>query len=153
MSERRDPEELKAKLLSFARRVPFFNLIGFEVIEFGPRWSRCRLSPREEFRNPNGVVHGGVIAALIDAGITQAMLLTEEYEVSVREKQGFLTTIDLRIRYLRPVAADEMNCESKIVHLGRRIIHANSVVTNGSGKQLALGDSILTLVPREQRSA
>ncbi|MFQ5515568.1 MAG: hypothetical protein ACE5FG_14220 [Myxococcota bacterium] len=55
-------------------------------------------APREELRNPNGAVHGGAIASLIDAGITQAMLMTEEYQVAVREKQGFLTTIDLRIR-------------------------------------------------------
>lgn len=149
MRAQHDPEKLKASLLSFAASVPFFKLMGFEVIDFGTRWSNCRLRPREELCNPNGVIHGGAIATLIDAGITQAMLLTDEYQVAVREKHGFLTTIDLRIRYLRPVTAGEIICESKIVHLGRRIIHANSVVRNGSAKEIALGDSILILAAGE----
>ena len=146
MTERLDPDELKERLHAFAESAPFFNLLELEVTDFGSRWSKCRISPRAELRNPNGSVHGGVISTLIDAGVTQAMLMTEEYQVAVREARGFLTTIDLRVRYLRPMSEGSMTCESKIVHLGRRIIHASSVVQNDSGKDVALGDSILSLV-------
>ncbi|MFQ5503193.1 MAG: PaaI family thioesterase [Planctomycetota bacterium] len=148
MSKRHDPDELKRKLHAFAKEAPFFQLMDLEVLDFGPRWSQCRISPRQQLRNPNGSVHGGVIATLIDAGITQAMLMTDEYQVGVREEKGFLTTVDLRIRYLRPMTAGAMTCESKIVHLGRRIIHASSAIQNDEGQDVALGDAILSLISR-----
>lgn len=146
MAQRLDPDELKKRLHAFAKAAPYFKLLELEVIDFGPRWSKCRISPRAELRNPNGSVHGGVISTLIDAGITQAMLMTEEYQVGVREAKGFLTTVDLRVRYLRAMTEGSMTCESKIVHLGRRMVHASAVVQNDSGKDIALGDSILSLV-------
>ncbi len=146
MARRLDPDELKRRLHAFAKDAPYFKLLELEMIDFGPRWSKCRISPRAELRNPNGSVHGGVISTLIDAGVTQAMLTTEEYQVAVREGGGFLTTIDLRVRYLRAMSEGAITCESKIVHLGRRVIHASSVVQNDSGRDVALGDSILSLV-------
>jgi hypothetical protein len=41
-----DPEKLKQKLFDFARDFPFFNLIGFELVDFGPGWSKTRIARR-----------------------------------------------------------------------------------------------------------
>jgi uncharacterized protein (TIGR00369 family) len=146
MSEARDPEKLKSKLIAFARDFPFFKLVGYTVIDCGPKWAKCELRCRDELRNPNGVIHGGVLATLIDASITQAMLMTDEYQV-VRDTQGMLTTIDLRVKYLRPVTTGTLHCDSTIVHLGKRVIHAQAVVRDDAGKELALGDATLMIVP------
>lgn len=142
-----DPEKLKQKLVDFAKDFPFFNLMGFEVVDFGPKWSTTRITHRQDLTNPNGVIHGGVVAVLMDAGITQAMLMTDEYQRDVREKRGYMTTIDLRIRYLRPFTGGTMTCEAKVPHLGRRVIHAEAVITNDDGKEIALSESIMTIVP------
>jgi uncharacterized protein (TIGR00369 family) len=140
----RTPETLKRRLFEFANDFPFFKLIGFELVDVEPRWSKTRISFRPELRNPNGVLHGGVIATLIDAGISQAMLMTEEYQ-KVRETKGSMTSVDLRVKYLRPVTEGIVTCEARISHLGRRIGHANAVVTSADGKEIALGDSIIML--------
>jgi uncharacterized protein (TIGR00369 family) len=148
-----DPKQkLKAKLVDFAKDFPFFKLIGFEVIDFSPGWSKCQIALRPELANPNGVMHGGMMATLIDAGITQAMLMTDEYQV-IRDTKGMMTTVDLRVRYLRPLTNGAMICESTIPHLGKRIVHAHSVIKNAEGKELALGESIIMLVPGKAEAA
>lgn len=146
MSEARDPEKLRQKLLAFARAFPFFKLVGFEVDDCGPRWAKCRLAFRSELANPNGVLHGGVIATLIDASITQAMLMTDEYQV-VRDTQGTLTTVDMRVKYLRPATAGTLFCEASVPHLGKRVIHALASVKDEAGKDIAMGDATLMIVP------
>ena len=139
-----DPDKLKAKLIAFAKDFAFFQHMGFELVDFGPKWATARITLRPELRNANGVMHGGVLATLIDATITQAMLMTDEYQ-QVRETKGSMSNADLRVRYLRPLSDGYAQCEARIVHLGKRIGHASAVVTNDQGKEVALGDSILVI--------
>jgi acyl-CoA thioesterase len=145
MSSGRDPEKLRTKLLDFAKDFAFFKLVGFEVLDCSPGYSKCQIRLRPELHNPNGVLHGGVLATLIDAGITQAMLMTDEYQV-IRDTKGAMSTVDLHIKYLRPISAGLAICESRIVHLGKRIVHAQAKVQNEDGKDLALGDASMILV-------
>ncbi|MGD8860209.1 MAG: PaaI family thioesterase [Myxococcales bacterium] len=144
MSQQRDPEKLKAKLFDFAKDFPFFSLVGFELVDFGPGWSKTRIALRDDLKNPNGVMHGGMIATLMDAGITQAMLMTDIYQ-QVRDTRGFMTTVDLRVKYLRPMTSGVATCEAEIPHMGRRVCHASAVVKNDDGKVVATGDSILMI--------
>ncbi|MEY4580909.1 MAG: hypothetical protein RL701_5612 [Pseudomonadota bacterium] len=145
MEQERDPAKLKQKLLEFARGFPFYQLIGFEVSDFGPSWAQCQVKARDELQNPNGTLHGGVIATLIDATITQALLMTDEYQ-RVRETKGSLATIDLHVKYLRPAQRGRLICEANIVHLGKRVVHARATVRNEQAKEIALGDASLMLV-------
>jgi uncharacterized protein (TIGR00369 family) len=140
----RDPDVLKQKLFAFAKDFPFFKLIGFEVLDMGPGWSKTRITLRDDLRNPNGVMHGGMTATLIDAGITQAMLMTDQYQ-EVRDTRGSMSNIDLRVKYLRPLTAGAMTCEAEIHHLGKRVGHARAVVKNDEGKEIAIGDSTVII--------
>jgi uncharacterized protein (TIGR00369 family) len=140
----RDPEKLKQKLIDFAKDFAFFKLIGFELIDFGPKWAKTRIALRSDLRNANGVMHGGVLATLIDASITQAMLMTDEYQ-QVRETKGSMSSVDLRVKYLRPLSDGYATCEATISHLGRRVGHASAVVKNDQDKEIALGDSIIMI--------
>jgi acyl-CoA thioesterase len=145
MDKQRDPEKLKQKLLEFARGFPFFQMVGFEVSDFGPRWAKCQVKARNELENPNGVIHGGVIATLIDATITQAMLMTDEYQ-AVRDTNGSMSTVDLHVKYLRPAVHGRLICDATIVHLGKRVIHAQAVVKNDDSKDIAMGDATMMIV-------
>jgi uncharacterized protein (TIGR00369 family) len=142
---KRDPEKLRAKLLEFARGFPFFQLVGLELLDIKPKWARTQLAIRPELHNPSGVVHGGVVATLIDMTIAQAMLMTDEYQAA-RDTKGTLSTIDLHVKYLRPASAGVLRCEATITHLGRRVIHAHASVSQEQGKEIALGDATLMIV-------
>lgn len=143
MSER-TPETLRRRLFEFAKEFPLFKLLGIELLEVEPKRAQMRLTLRDDLRNPNGVMHGGVIATLIDTAISQSMLMTDEYQ-KLRETRGSMTSVDLRIKYLRPVGDGAITCDARITHLGRRVGHASAVVTNAEGKEIALGDSIIML--------
>lgn len=152
MSAPRDPEKLKRKLQDFAADFPFFKLVGFELLDLSPGWSKTSIALRDDLRNPNGVMHGGVLATLVDAGITQAMLMTDIYQ-QVRDTKGFMTTVDLRMKYLRPLTGGTATCEATIPHLGRRVCHAAATVVSDEGKVIATGDSIVMITLGDGKSA
>ncbi|MFI5309397.1 MAG: PaaI family thioesterase [Polyangiales bacterium] len=139
-----DQNKLKQKLRAFAEDFPFFKLLGVELVDFGPEWSTTRIALAPELRNANGVMHGGVLATLIDIGFTQAMLMTDAYQ-QVRDTKGSMSSLDLRVKYLRPLTDGYATCEARISHLGRRVAHASAVVKNDQGKEVALGDAMLMI--------
>lgn len=136
----------KEDILAFAKHFPFFNLIGLELLDVKPKWSLTRVTARPDLNQPAGILHGGVIASLIDTGIAQSLILTDAFQ-AVMAQGGALVSVDLRVRYLRPVTSGAITCESNVLHLGRKIVHASSLVTNDAGKEVALGDSIYMIVP------
>jgi len=144
VTDARDPETLRRKLIAYAARFPFFNLIGFEVLDLGPGWAHTRIPLRPDLTNPDGIAHGGVIATLIDISITEAMLMTDEY-AKVRDTRGSMATIDLGVKYLRPLREGTLLCKAEIVHRGRRVAHARAVVTDEDDRQLALGTATMMI--------
>ncbi len=153
MDQQRDPDKLRLKLEQFAASFPFYRLFGFELLEIEPGRSICRVVFRPDLANPDGSVHGGVIATLIDAGITQALLMTDSYQ-QVRETRGTLSSVELRVKYLRPLRQGAMTCQSRITHPGKRIIHGESTVSDEQGKTIATGDAIFVRTlgkPNESR--
>ena len=94
-----DTQEFQEQILAAARKVPFFNLVGLEVIEIAPGRSITQMSWREDLAGPGGLIHGGMIASLIDTGTAYALLLTDELRDSLLAGRG-LVTVDLRVKYL-----------------------------------------------------
>ena len=145
----RDTRTLREQLFAKARQDPFFNLIGLEILEIEPGRSTARAAWRPDLAQPAGLMHGGVVAALIDTGTAYALLLRDELRDTLRAG-GSLVTIDLRVKYLRPVSAGTITCASRVTRMGRQITHMEAVVTNEAGKEVARGDAIYTTVTRAQ---
>ena len=140
-----DTQEFQEQILAAARKVPFFNLVGLEVIEIAPGRSITQMSWREDLAGPGGLIHGGMIASLIDTGTAYALLLTDELRDSLLAGRG-LVTVDLRVKYLRPVAGGRLTCVSTATRVGRKIIHTDAVVTNDDDIEVARGDALYTTV-------
>jgi uncharacterized protein (TIGR00369 family) len=136
-------------ILDFARRFPYFNLVGLEILDVAPGSSRARVAWRPDLTQPAGIMHGGVIATLIDSGIAHALLMTDRFQ-ELRAEQGALVSVDLRVKFLRPVSEGSIECEARIVRLGRQVIHAEAVVTDATGKEVARGDATYMAVPGRQ---
>ncbi len=149
MSDQTPPFLSKEDCLQMAQSFPFFNLIGLEILDMEPGWSKTRVSYRNDLCQPAGIMHGGIIASLIDTGIAHALLLTDAFQ-EIAAEGGGIVSVDLRVKYFRPVSEGTIICESKIPRMGRKIIHAESVVVNADGKEVARGDSIYMAVRPEQ---
>jgi uncharacterized protein (TIGR00369 family) len=135
----------KEGVLAFAKTFPFFRLLGIEVLDVAPGWSKTRIAWRPELNQPAGILHGGVIASLVDTGIAHALLLSDAFQQALAQG-GALVSVDLRIKYLRPVSSGSIVCETTVPRFGKRIIHASSSVRNDAGKDVATGDSIYMVV-------
>jgi uncharacterized protein (TIGR00369 family) len=137
-------------LFAFFKSFPFNKLMGFELLEVEPGRARLAMSWREDLCQPAGIIHGGAIASLVDTAIAHAILLTPEHRAMRDEHGGRMVSVDLRLKYLRPVSSGQIFCDARVVRLGRQITHADAVVTDPVGKQVALGDSIYMLVTAKQ---
>lgn len=81
-------------------------------------------------RNPYGIVHGAVYAALADnamgGAVTGLMGTTKTF-----------TTVDLHVRYLRPLREGTISAHAKVVKPGRRLIQVECSMQGDDGKLVA----------------
>jgi uncharacterized protein (TIGR00369 family) len=96
-------------------RVPFAHLLGIELGEMRRGAATLHLEVRDELRQNNGVVHGGVVASLMDTAAAFALL-------TLLEANQTSTTVDLTVHYLRPLLKGRATAEARVLRAGRRII-------------------------------
>lgn len=102
------------ELSRIAKTVPFWNLLGLEIDDVSDGRSKIRLKVRPELRQLYGVVHGGAIASLADTA-TGVALSTRVSRDSV------LSTVEMKVNFLKPVTEGEIRAEAEIVFLGGRL--------------------------------
>lgn len=111
----------------------YHRWLGLELVDAGPGSVVVGLAARPEFAgDPDSTyVHGGIVATLADVAGDFALIT----QVGVP-----LPTIDLRMDYLRPAALDaQLRATGTVVRRGRSLGVADVVVTDGNGRQLAVG--------------
>ena len=118
------------RIKSALGKVPFAQLIGIEVDEIGKGLATLGLSIRHEHTQINGVVHGGVVASLIDTATAFAI-------ISLLQPKERVTTVDLTISYLRPLTSGRATAIAKVVRAGRRLFVVSAEVNDQGGKLAA----------------
>lgn len=89
---------------------------------------------------PFGIVHGGVLATLIDTATFWAVFLR------LPEDAG-LVNIDLKLNYLKPVQGDRLQALGRAIRSGNSISYAEARVQDEDGGLLAHGTSTLMTLP------
>ncbi|MEX1363829.1 MAG: hotdog fold thioesterase [Nannocystaceae bacterium] len=151
-----EPATLPAERVAMLQRwfeqgIPFNRFLGLrlEVLQRG----RCvlRIPWRDELvGDPSRpAVHGGVLSTLIDtAGGGACFAMLDRIE-------DRLSTVDLRVDYLRPGPAADLWCEGEVVRMGNRVGVARMAVFSGAlpgpGQQVppvATGQAVYNIVRR-----
>lgn len=103
--------------------------LGFEYGE-----DFCRISfPVEEFLfNPQGSLHGGAIATVMD--ISMGHLLKH-----ATGTPG--ATLEMKVQYMRPLTKGTATCEGRILRRGRSLCFLESRMFDGDGKLAAMATS------------
>lgn len=108
----RMPAELDADL---ARKVldaqPFSRLLGARITAFGDGAATLELDIRDEHRQQNGYVHGGVLSYAADNALTFA---------AGAALGPAVLTAGFSIQYLRPAVGTVLRARATVVHAGRR---------------------------------
>jgi uncharacterized protein (TIGR00369 family) len=117
--------------------IPFNRFLGLRVISFERARVEMEVPWRDELIGDpiKQAVHGGVISALADTAGGMAVWTALE-----RPAEQRVSTIDLRIDYLRPGRMEALVCESTVVRAGRSVGVADMRVFHPSAR----GDTIAT---------
>ena len=124
-----DPQKVERARAAFAS-VPYAKFLGLRLGDIQQGQVSIHLDVRDELKHHQGVVHGGVIASLIDTASAFAVLT----QIDVNER---ITTTDLTIHYLRPITSGRMTATARIVRGGRRLFVLSVEVTNDTNVLVA----------------
>ncbi|HEX8495101.1 MAG TPA: PaaI family thioesterase [Pyrinomonadaceae bacterium] len=105
----------KKRIREALEKVPFAQLLGLELTEIERGAATFHLAVRDELKQNKGLLHGGVIASLIDTAAAFAA-------VTLLEPGQSTTTVDLTIHYLRPLTEGRATAHARVLRAGRRML-------------------------------
>ncbi|HET6953798.1 MAG TPA: PaaI family thioesterase [Acidimicrobiales bacterium] len=128
------PEDAARRWRKFANwdRPYFPSVVGLQVEELRTDYCRMRLPYRPELEQPDGLVHGGAIATLIDTVVVPA--------VGAAYEPGWMfATLTMDIQYLGAVAREDAVAEGWVTQRGRSIVFCRAEVVTAGGRPAAAG--------------
>jgi uncharacterized protein (TIGR00369 family) len=123
--------------------MPMAQLLGFSVTSVDLGEAVIEIDAREDHANTMGTLHGGVICTIADTamGVAFATLL-EEGEA--------LTTLELKINFLRPVWKGRVMARAKVVKKGKLTGLVECDVLDEGGQLVARAGSTYMSISGEQ---
>ncbi len=119
------------------------RLLNIRLVEADDGTVTFEAIPSRAFYNPQQVVHGGYVAALIDSAMGAA--------VQSKLGQGVdYGTIELKVNYVRKLTEEtgRVTCTANVIHHGRRISTAEAKVVDGKGRLIAHGSGTFMVYDR-----
>ena len=97
--------------------IPFNRYLGVKLARAESGFARLEVPFRDELGGDplRPALHGGVLSALADAAGGAAVW------TGIEDEEARISTIDLRIDYLRPAKLELVVAEARIVRLGNRV--------------------------------
>ena len=132
--------EFVQELMHLVNTSPFPAHMAMRLISIEPDRAVLELEADRRHLQAYGIVHGGVLATLIDTATFWAVFL------KIQEDAG-LVNIDLKLNYLEPVVAGRLRAEGLAIRPGRSISYAEARVWDGAGRIVAHGTSTLMTLP------
>ena len=108
--------------------------------EPGRAWAEWEVD--ESLFHRGGALFGGYLAAMADSALGLATL-------SVLNDDEAFTTSDLRVSFFRRITSGTIEIDARVVHRGRRMVHAEVLFTNEDGELAAKATATQVIVPFE----
>jgi uncharacterized protein (TIGR00369 family) len=126
-----DPSALKQMMEAF---IPFNAFLGVRVRDASKGLVVMEIPFRDELVGDpmRPALHGGVLSALADTCGGAAVW------VDIEDPNARVSTIDLRIDYLRPARLETLVAEAKVVRLGNRVGVADVRIYNAPTPELTI---------------
>jgi uncharacterized protein (TIGR00369 family) len=116
---------------------PFHDLLGLHLVEWRDGFARMICDPGPRHTNRSGIVHGGVLLAMIDQTAAYTGLWC-----TVPGNVRRAVTLDLDCRFTGQVEAGQrLSAEARIVSRGRNIFFCRTEVFGPNGALVAFGAS------------
>jgi 1,4-dihydroxy-2-naphthoyl-CoA hydrolase len=126
----------------FELDVGFDRLYGLEITEIVDGIVRARLSVRDEIKQPAGLVHGGVYAAMAES------MATTGTAVTVFQDGSTAVGLSNQSSFLRPITSGTINAVARARHRGRTTWVWEVELTDDAGRLCALTRVTVAVRPR-----
>lgn len=136
--------QLREQLRQNFNACPFTALIGLEVTEIADAEVRARFAMKPELVGnvSQGILHGGVIASVLDT-VGGAMGMVAAWPMIEREERlarmARFGTIDMRVDYLRPGRGDWFEAKATVMRAGKKVCVTRMELHNDQGELIAVG--------------
>lgn len=127
------------KLMETVNTSPFPNHLRMRLVSISLDQATVKLETGQCHLQPFGIVHGGVMATLIDTATFWSAFLR------LPEDDG-LVNIDLKLNYLKSIVSGEITAEGRCIRAGRSISYAEASVMDKEGSLIAHGTSTLMVL-------
>lgn len=118
---------------------PLRSHLGLEVAATGPGTAGASLVADDRHLNPNGVVHGAVLFALVDTAMGAAAM-------TVVPDGCACASVEVHLRFLAPAMAGALACEVTVDRAGKRIVFLSGRVTDGAGGLVATATGTFAVI-------
>jgi len=119
---------------------PYPALIGMTIEALDFDSCRIDLTLRHDHLQPFGIVHGGVLATLIDTATFWAAFMR------LPEDAG-LVNVDLKLNYLKAVSRGHLRAQGQCLRAGRQISYTVASVFDDANELVAHGTSTMMALP------
>jgi 1,4-dihydroxy-2-naphthoyl-CoA hydrolase len=119
----------------------FDRLYGLELLAYGDEEVRAQVTVRDELKQPMGLVHGGVYAAIAESIASFATF------AAVARDGNVATGLANSTSFLRPVTEGVIHARAERVHRGRTTWVWDVRFSNNEGKACAV--TRMTIAVRE----
>ncbi len=126
------PRFKNALIHTMKTKAPFWSLLGMELVDVKKGWAKVKLPFAKGLSQPLGIAHGGAIFSPADSAIAIALL-------SLIEKDETITTVEMKINYIKPFKKGEITAEAEISHKGHRTALGEVIVKDNQNALVAKG--------------
>jgi uncharacterized protein (TIGR00369 family) len=118
---------------------PFWDYIGLQEQTVKEGYAELRLDISMNLLQRRGVVHGGVLATMIDSAIGTAVRST------LMEGQG-AATVELKVNYVKPAKGEYLVAKAKLSHRGKNLVVGLAEVFDTNRNLIALGTATFIIL-------
>ena len=118
---------------------PLAIALGMRLLSARTGGVRVAFTVGAAFTQGNGVVQGGIIAALLDFGMTFAAFSQVAADATV-------ATVSQTTNYFRPAPAGELVVEAELEKTGRTLINARATLRDAAGTLLASATAPIAVI-------
>ncbi|MEL6892245.1 MAG: PaaI family thioesterase [Actinomycetota bacterium] len=119
---------------------PLKRYLGMELAGDEPGRASAELTLGAEHLNPNGVVHGAVLFALVDTAMGKATMSV------IDEPDRFCASVEVSLRFIRPATEGAIVATADVVKRGRHIAHLQADVTGADDRLVATATGTFAII-------
>ena len=135
-----NPKHIKS-ICDLVNISPYPSLLSKNLVDIGIGFAVVEIVTEDKHMQLLGVVHGGVLASLIDTVAFWAVYY------GIENHDAWLTSVDLKLNYLSPANSKKLIAKGRQIKVGRKLCYAEAQVNTEDNRIIAHGTSTLMIMP------